>query len=136
MQIKSFIKENWNKIIAVIAVIILYVTYAVSDIKCPIRYITGISCMGCGMSRALVSALTFHFRESFYYHPLWPLVPVWAVLLIFRKKINKNLFYVLIGVTVVAFTVVYFMRMFDPHNHVVVCSPQNSIVGKFYNILK
>ena len=41
-----------------------------TGIGCPIRHITGISCPGCGMSRALLSLLTGHFAEAFRYHPM------------------------------------------------------------------
>ena len=130
MQIKNFIKENLDRIIAVIAVIILYVVYAFSGIRCPIRYTTGVSCMGCGMTRALWSAFTLNFKDAFYYHPLWVLVPPAVVVFLFRKKINEKVWKVLLGIGIAAFIIVYFIRLFDTHNHVVVFEPEKSIIGK------
>ena len=51
-----------------------------------------------------------------------------------RKKINKNAFKAFLTFTIAAFIVVYFIRMFDPHNHVVVFEPQNSIFGRLYKV--
>jgi len=135
MKFKSFIKEHLDKIIAVTAVIILY-TIFLNSIGCPIKFTTGVSCMGCGMTRALWAAVRLHFTDAFYFHPLWPLVIVWIPVFIFRKKINKNAFKAFLTFTIAAFIVVYFIRMFDPHNHVVVFEPQNNIFSRLYNTLK
>lgn len=44
---------------------------------CPFRYFFGIACPGCGMTRALLSALRLDLAAAFAYHPLWPfLLPV------------------------------------------------------------
>ena len=37
---------------------------------CPIYFFSGISCPGCGMTRALFSLLRFDFDAALYYHPL------------------------------------------------------------------
>ena len=123
------VKKHSNKVLAGIIACSLSIVYAIYG--CPIKYITGISCMGCGMTRAFLAAGKMHFVEAYHYHPLWPLVIVWIPLYIFRKKINKNLFNVLIGITVIAFVVVYLYRMFYVHDNVVVCEPSKSIFAKF-----
>ncbi len=115
-------------IVGVIACV-LSVIYAIYG--CPIKYVTGISCMGCGMTRAFWAAGRMQFVDAFHYHPLWPLVIVWIPIYFFRKKINKNVFNVLLGLTVIAFVVVFFMRMADPHDHVVVFEPAKSIFARF-----
>lgn len=91
--------------------------------------------MGCGMTRALWSASRLHYTDAFHYHPLWPLVFVWLPLGIFRKKINKKVFNFILGVTVVAFIMVYLYRMFYVHDNVVVFEPQNSIFGRLHKYL-
>ena len=48
---------------------------ALSGIGCPIWFSTGISCPGCGMSRAVLLLLSGHFQAAFRMHPL-----VYAVL--------------------------------------------------------
>lgn len=124
----DFVKKYSEKITLALVACIVCVIYCVID--CPIKFITGISCMGCGMTRALLSAARFRFADSFYYHPLWPLVIVWVPIIIFRNKINKNVMRVLIVITVVAFLVAYFIRMFDGHNHIVVFEPMKGLFGR------
>lgn len=131
---KEKVKKHSNKIIAGIIACVLSVIYAIYG--CPIKYITGISCAGCGMTRALWAAGRMHFAEAYHYHPLWPLLIVWIPIWFFRKKINKNLFKVLVGITVLAFILVYLYRMFYVHDNIVVFEPQNGVVGKLFNKFK
>ncbi|MGM9616729.1 DUF2752 domain-containing protein [Butyricicoccus sp.] len=44
-------------------------------IGCPIKNLTGIPCLTCGMSRAWKCILLFQFREAVGYHPLFWLAP-------------------------------------------------------------
>ena len=39
-------------------------------VLCPFRFITGLSCPGCGMTRACMAAVRGHWVESLSYHPL------------------------------------------------------------------
>lgn len=44
---------------------------------CPFRYLFGVSCMGCGMTRALMAAVFRDMQTAFFYHPMLPmLLPV------------------------------------------------------------
>ena len=45
---------------------------SVFGITCPILFLTGISCAGCGMSRAWFCVLRMDFTGAFRYHPLFP----------------------------------------------------------------
>ncbi|MFR7551894.1 MAG: DUF2752 domain-containing protein [Acutalibacteraceae bacterium] len=42
--------------------------------QCPFRYVFGVSCPGCGMTRALLAAVFSDFETAFSYHPLFPLL--------------------------------------------------------------
>lgn len=42
-------------------------------IPCPVYQLSGLSCPGCGMSRALAALLRLDFAAAFGYNPLWPL---------------------------------------------------------------
>ncbi len=63
---------------------ICIVYYAVTWFTgCPIKYLTGISCPGCGMTRAWLSLLHFDFAGAFACHPLfWTLPFILLVLLL------------------------------------------------------
>lgn len=75
--------------------ILLWIFLAVGILlfyHCPIKTIIGISCPGCGMTRALISALCFDFSKAFHYHPLFPITIIELIYLFFRKsfKVNKK----------------------------------------------
>ncbi len=44
-------------------------------VGCPIRYVTGIPCPGCGLTRAYWAVLHLDFAAAFSYHPLFWLIP-------------------------------------------------------------
>lgn len=46
------------------------------QIPCIYRYLLGIPCPGCGMTRAIVSALHLDLRQAFAYHPMFWSIPV------------------------------------------------------------
>ena len=75
---KSSKKEDLKKLIpAVVAVAVLAVlaVLLVTDhYMCPFKFITGIPCPGCGMTRACLAVAKGDFPSSFYYHPLLPVV--------------------------------------------------------------
>ena len=61
-------KEDWA---AVAAIIGMYGMMGMMGITCPILFMTGISCAGCGMTRAWLSLFRLDFGAAFYYHPLF-----------------------------------------------------------------
>ena len=67
----------------VAAVLILYFT----GIGCPIKFATGISCPGCGMTRAWLAALQGNFGLAFAMHPLFWCVPLAFALVLFWDKL-------------------------------------------------
>lgn len=58
-------------------------------IGCPIRRLTGIPCLTCGMSRAWKNVFQFRLRLAMEYHPLFWMAP-WIVILLFRGDSCKN----------------------------------------------
>ena len=128
---KSILKRYRDKILLALAVIAIYAVMFLVGITCPIKYLTGISCPGCGMSRACMSALKLDFLAAFHYHPLWIVLPFAAALLIFFKITKKRLAF---DVTLYACTAimigVWLYRMIFAGADVVVFEPQNSIIVK------
>ena len=87
--------------------VILYMKW----VGCPIRFMTGIPCAGCGMTRAWKAVLRLNFKEAHYYHPLYPLPLVVAAVFLLRKRIPP-LFYKYIMYTAIAlFIGVYLYRI-------------------------
>ena len=131
-KVVAYFKKNKSTIQVILIIAVAYIFFAVVGVGCPIKYTTGISCMGCGMTRAIVAACKLNFKAAFYYHPLWVLLPVGVVVFLLRKRINPTVLKVLFWMAMVAFVIVYFIRMFDTHNHVVVFEPENNIIGRIF----
>lgn len=136
---KKHKKDNSSKtsIIVMISVIVLvYLTIEAFGITCPIKYITGISCAGCGMSRAWFSLLRLDISSAFMYHPLFFVPPVALVIFLFKNKINKKLYNLLLYIMLGTFIAVYIYRLMAADGDIVVFQPYNNILFRFWRILK
>lgn len=124
-------KRRLNRIeviTSVAAVVVLYVILESFGVTCPIKYITGISCAGCGMSRAWIALLHFNIHEAFMYHPLFFLPPVVVIVMLLKSKINIKFYKIFMFTMVGAFVIVYLYRMFIGTGDIVVFEPQNNIL--------
>ena len=97
---------------------------------CIIKWLTGISCGGCGMSRAFLSLLKGDIYLAFYYHPLFPLVIIYALLYLFKDYINPSLFKLITAIVIIAFVGTYIYRLLDPNCDVVTINLNNSAIFK------
>lgn len=124
-------KRRLNRIeviTSVAAVVVLYVIIESFGVTCPIKYITGISCAGCGMSRAWIALLHFNIHDAFMYHPLFFLPPVVVIVMLFKSKINIKIYKIFMFTIAGAFVIVYLYRMFIGTGDIVVFEPQNNIL--------
>ena len=124
-------KRRLNRIeviTSVAAVVVLYVILESFGVTCPIKYITGISCAGCGMSREWIALLHFNIHEAFMYHPLFFLPPVVVIVMLLKSKINIKFYKIFMFTMVGAFVIVYLYRMFIGTGDIVVFEPQNNIL--------
>lgn len=119
---------------AVLAVVLLYAGMQSLGITCPIKYITGVSCAGCGMTRAYLALLRLDLSEAVYYHPLFFLPPIFLLIYIRREKIGKNLYHILLFLMVLAFLTVYLYRMLNCSGTFLVCKPKEGLFFRFINI--
>lgn len=110
------------------AVIVLtYLLLFALGITCPIKHMLGISCPGCGMSRAWFHALTFRFAEAMGYHPLFWIVPVVAIAWLFRNR-HPRIWNCILWSAVGLMLAVYVLRLIDTTDAVVVFDPQNGAI--------
>ena len=122
--------KEW--LVAAGAIFLLYVFFFVSGIGCPIKFLTGVSCMGCGMTRAWRQLLRLHFKRAFAYHPL-VLLPIPAVfVLFFREKIPSKWYKVLVYLMIAAFVAVYVIRMASQGQSVVVFAPKEGFLYRCF----
>lgn len=69
-------KQGWT---ALAAIVLFYLVIESLGVTCPIRFMTGVSCAGCGMSRAWLALLRGNLAEAARFHPLfWLPVPAAA----------------------------------------------------------
>ena len=120
--------ERKELICAATAVVVLYTAMESIGITCPIKFITGISCAGCGMSRAWMAFLHLDIAKAFAYHPLFWLVPIAVIVLLCKSKINIKIYKIFMFTMAGAFVIVYLYRMFIGTGDIVVFEPQNNIL--------
>lgn len=128
-------KETWKpylpylKLAMTLALVI--VIMSVFRVPCIIKYLTGISCPGCGMSRACISALRLDFAAAFAYHPLWVVLPFsLGGLLYCRIRKHRLAHAILLTVSVLLLIAVYLWRMLTCGGDVVVFAPQNGLIAR------
>lgn len=90
-------------IITIIGLVSILKVYFFGGSICLIYNTIGIPCLTCGMTRAYISILKLNFKEAFYYHPLFFMVP-----LIFIEKIRKKYMFLIF----IVFLIVWIIRMY------------------------
>ncbi len=109
-----------------------YALIELAGVTCPIRFLTGISCAGCGMSRAWLSLFRLDVAAAFSYHPLfWLPVPA-ALVFFFRRRLPRQVVRAALWVVCALFFIVYLVRLFQPEDTVVVFAPREGLI---YRIL-
>lgn len=94
-----------------ITILVFYVLFALLGIGCPIRFITGISCASCGMTRAYMELFHGRVLQAFHYHPLFWMIPLLGLLLWKRKQLPEKVFQIILGVVIGMFLLVYVIRL-------------------------
>lgn len=108
-----------NYIILLVIPLIIIVISLLGLYNCPIRYIFGITCPMCGITRAITCLLNFDIKGSFYYHAGWPIIVILVflyILYVFGKfKFNKKTIFI-INILAVINLIYYFYRLFNGSN--------------------
>lgn len=125
--LRSWVHKNRSSLIALAAVALLYLFFFAAGITCPIKYLTGVSCAGCGITRAWVHALTFHFPEAFGYNPVFWIVPFLLFLLWLQKR-KPVPARIGLGICLGIMLLAYCIRMADPTDTVVVFAPRDGAI--------
>ncbi len=99
-------------------------------LPCPFQHLFGLSCPGCGMTRALWSLVTLDFAAAWHFHPAVFALPAAAALLVlFHWKGMKKA----TTATLVAFGImmvlVYLWRLFTGSD-VIILAPQNGLIAR------
>ena len=131
MKPKNLSSSEWQDIKAIIVIILFYFFMSmIFDIGCPILWITGISCAGCGMTRAWISLLHLDFKAAFHYHPLFWLPAIMVVVYFLKNKLPKRVLSILSAGAIFLFLLIYILRMSDTSDSIVIFQPWDGIIGK------
>lgn len=133
---KKFQKEllEWVKVFFAIGC--FYGVLQLLGITCPIKFVTGISCAGCGMTRAWISALRLDFARAFYYHPIFPLGPLIPFIMVFKKYLNVKVFKAIELTLIISFATVYIYRLVFSDHVVVAFDPLNNVAFRIIRFIK
>ena len=125
----SGLPSGRRKDIEAVAVIgLFYLGLEALGITCPILFLTGSSCAGCGMSRAWMALLRLDVSAAFQYHPLfWLPVPA-GIALLCRRRIPRRVGKALLIALCVVFLAVYLARLLSPEDTVVVWEPSQGLL--------
>lgn len=126
---------NRDAITAVLAVVFFYALLQCFGITCPIKWVTGISCAGCGMTRAWLALLRLDFAQAFYYHPLFWLPPVAIVLIYLNSKKNIKFYKISMLLIIGLSAIVYLYRMLWGSDDIVVFRPGDGVLWRVIHLL-
>lgn len=121
-------KKHRDIVCLAATIVFIYVIFDVVGIGCPIKFVTGISCLGCGMTRAWLALLKLDFSAAFYYHPLFALPPVAAIVYFLKSKINLKIYKIIMLTMAAAFITIYLYRLIFTDGDIVVFEPGNNIL--------
>ena len=122
-------KENiWSAMTAVVAIALFYLVMHLIGVGCPIHFLTGVSCPGCGMTRAAFCLICLRFSDALYYHPLVFLMPAVLTAWLLKRRIPEKTYKFLIFTMILMFGIVYVIRLLDPSNEVVVFRPDQGFI--------
>lgn len=137
-KLSTIISSQRDNIVAALTIVIFYSVLQLFKITCPIKFVTGISCPGCGMTRAWLSLLLrFDIHKAFYYHPLFWIPPIGLAVILLKKKLKPSIYKIIIFSICAAFILVYIYRMLFLNDGVVICfKPGNNIIAKIFKLIQ
>lgn len=113
-NVKTFFKRFKYSIPYLVLILIIVSGYYI----CPFKYVFGIDCPGCGMTRAFVSCLQFDFAAAFKHHPLFLILGIETIYVVFHKQIsslihpNKKAELIIGIVSILLLLIVWIIRQF------------------------
>ena len=134
MSLKEILRRYQDLILSVVVLAVYVGLSFVLPVKCLIRWLTGISCPGCGITRALFAVCQLDFAAAWQFNPMiFYLIPMVPVLLVAYLRKAKKLTDVLLCITAGVMVVVYLYRLLVLHSPVLEVEPANGfITGLFW----
>ena len=137
---KKYIINNLKYIIPLlIFTIYALISYFFNFQACLFKLIIGYPCPGCGMIRAFIFLVSFRFNDAFFYNPFIYVLPLIAIVIIFKnnKYINllykSNLFWIIL---LALFLIIYILRMIFVFPNVPLDINYDSLLFKLISLFK
>jgi len=123
-----------------IAVIIGFLVIFVVDIVCPIEFIFGIPCPGCGMSSALYHLFHFDLKTAMFFHPLVLGCCLYfigiGIAYFYYHNFENKVAKILTTIFMIALLVVYVYRMIYIYPNYPMMFNEHSLLGRILQWIK
>ena len=132
-KIKYYICKT---IIVLLIILVACIIFKILNIDCGVKWLTGVSCPTCGLTRSLISFLKLDFESAIYYHALSiPMSFYFLYIVVVEPTFSKKSkwLWVISIVIISALLGYYIYRLFYLENDVVICDFSNSIIMKMLN---
>lgn len=133
-QSKDSKKQLFAKLKTLLLVCVVYYL-ATWFTGCPIRYFLGVSCPGCGMTRAWIALLRLDFSGAFHFHPLFWTAPFIAAVFLFEDQIDFKKYRWLIVLAAALFFLVYIVRLIWFPSEIVSWNPSEGALYRTFRNL-
>ncbi len=100
-------------IIATLVIIAYGLAVYFLPINCLFLQITKIECAGCGITRAIISALKLDFKTAFLLNPMFIAIPIlyWCLLVEGEPFKNKVLNFILYSLIILGFIITWIFKI-------------------------
>lgn len=113
-----------------LAVALCYGFFSALGFRCPLKHLFGLSCPGCGMTRAIVAAFRLDYAAAFYYHPLWVVMfPLAGWMLWLYGSDRRRWLDLTLWCSVAVLIAVYLVRLFFFSQEVVYFRPEQGVIS-------
>ena len=135
-RIVSNLKKHREAVVLGAALIVYCVLAYLLEVPCPIKYITGISCPGCGMTRSLSALIALDPVTAMYYHPMiFVIIPAAPIVYFLELRNMYRLKKIIVWVLVLMFLAVYLFRFVYLRSPVLVFEPENGVYARIFGKL-
>ena len=124
--------QRYRDVLYMLLFLVAYCAIAMLlSLPCPIRWLTGVSCPGCGITRASVALCRLDFRQAVYYNPSVFIV-IAAVLLVIVFRNSRKAKKWIVGTAAVMMVLVYICRMAIFKTPVLQFDPASGAIPRFF----
>lgn len=117
-----------DDITIILIIVIIYAVGMLFGITCPILYFTGISCPGCGMTRAWINIFDGNLQKAFIFHPLFWMPLLVGLLWLIKNKIDKEYMKNIYRVLLSLILIVWFLRFFIENDPASQFNPKEGMI--------